>query len=94
MKQPTADYSNEHNNKGGKDMRSVFIWMCGVFVGLAWATGLTATAERTAVWHPQSGDVITVSWANQVCYRIEELERKVAGMQKQITILHAKKADK
>ncbi len=26
--------------------------------------------------------------------RITELERKVAGMQKQITILHAKKADK
>ena len=26
--------------------------------------------------------------------RIRELERKVAGMQKQITILHAKKADK
>lgn len=27
-------------------------------------------------------------------YKISELERKVAGMQKQITILHAKKADK
>lgn len=26
--------------------------------------------------------------------RLTELERKVAGMQKQITILHAKKADK
>ncbi|RTL42724.1 MAG: hypothetical protein EKK48_12120 [Candidatus Melainabacteria bacterium] len=26
--------------------------------------------------------------------RIAELERKVAGMQKQITVLHAKKADK
>lgn len=27
-------------------------------------------------------------------YKIDELERKVAGMQKQITILHAKKQDK
>jgi hypothetical protein len=27
-------------------------------------------------------------------YKIAELERKVAGMQKQITILHGKKADK
>lgn len=27
-------------------------------------------------------------------HRIEQLERKVSGMQKQITVLHAKKADK
>lgn len=75
-------------------MRSIYVWMCGVFVGLAWATLLSASAERTAAWHPQAGEILSTSWANQVCYRIEELERKVAGVQKQVTILHGKKADK
>ena len=30
----------------------------------------------------------------EMAFEIDELERKVAGMQKQITILHAKKVDK
>ena len=36
------------------------------------------------------------AWANvnPLEARVAELERKVAGMQKQITLLHAKKADK
>ncbi len=33
-------------------------------------------------------------YVRQLEYRIEELERKVSGMQKQITTLHSKKADK
>lgn len=50
----------------------------------------------------QTKPVTTISEALSVTFkeigksnvRITELERKVAGMQKQITILHAKKADK
>ena len=34
------------------------------------------------------------SFVKESLYRVDELERKVSGMQKQITILHAKKADK
>jgi hypothetical protein len=41
-----------------------------------------------------SGEEVSASKMNSLVYRINELERKVAGMQKQITILHAKKVDK
>lgn len=36
------------------------------------------------------GDLVTAENVNREFYRVAELERKVAGMQKQITILHAK----
>jgi hypothetical protein len=41
-----------------------------------------------------AGEVLTAKQLNQLVYRVEELERKVEGMQKQITILHGKKENK
>ncbi|MBX9877653.1 MAG: hypothetical protein K2Y22_04275 [Candidatus Obscuribacterales bacterium] len=35
-----------------------------------------------------------IAYTRQLDERVKELERKVAGMQKQITVLHGKKADK
>ena len=68
--------------------------VCLIVVGSQIVLSAAVYAERTAVWHPVAGEAITASWANQVCYRIEELERKVAGVLKQVNVLHAKKADK
>src|SRR5690242_10761983 len=64
--------------------------VCLSVVGSQLVLSAASFAGRTAGWHPVACEALTASWANQAAYRIEQLERKVAGMQKQITILHAK----
>jgi len=41
----------------------------------------------------KDGEKLTATKMNELGYKLQELQRKVEGMQKQITILHAKKVD-
>ena len=57
-----------------------------------------ALRKRVEAIEPLAGDAHTPGSylydKARIDYKISELERKVAGMQKQITVLHAKKVNK
>lgn len=69
------------------------IFVAGIMaLGIAWGSFVTAS-------HAQPGRITVLGNETdrqiaQLKYRVSELERKVAGLQKQVTVLHAKKADK
>ena len=70
-------------------MKNVII---GLALGLSVSAAFAGTSYCDFVFSP--GEVVTAAKLNQEFYRVSVLERKVEGMQKQITLLHAKKADK
>ena len=66
-------------------------------LALCGSIGLMIAADgkqSPGLYELRDGQVLHAADYNILVEHITELERKVQGMQKQITILHAKKADK
>jgi hypothetical protein len=74
----------------GRIMKNILM---GILIGLGLSTVVWAKQlPELPVWH--EGMICHAEELNAVVLHIQELERKVAGMQKQITILHGKFQEK
>lgn len=63
-------------------------------IGLILAAGVNSSCEARN-YEPmfKDGEKLTATKMNELGYKLQELQRQVEGMQKQITVLHGKKVD-